>query len=115
MNGFETYSVQSWLFECLTRHPPVAKEPAPKNRASRPSAITRVLSSLTACAALASVSVTTATVSAAPLAGGAQPISLTDRNMVVELPTAYWSRAIAEVRSWRAVEEPEVTDPPLLF
>jgi carbohydrate-selective porin OprB len=115
MSGFETYSIQSWLIDCLTRHPPAVRESVPKKRASSPSALTRVMSSLTACAALSSVSVATAAVSAAPRMGGDHPTSLTDQNIVVDLPTAYWSRAIAEVRSWRVVEEPEVTDPPLLF
>jgi hypothetical protein len=114
MNGFETYSAQSWLVDCLTRHPPVVEEPKSRRSGSPTSAITRVLSSLTICAAMSVASFATAAVSAAPV-NASQHRYQADQNIVVELPTAYWSRAIAEVRSWRTVEEPEVTDPPLLF
>jgi hypothetical protein len=113
MNGFEAYSVQSWLIDCLTRHPPAAEESPPKKRTTSSSAITRMLSSLTACAALGSVSVTMAAMSL-PMFGSPHT-ARAEQNMVVEPPAAYWSRAIAEVRSWPTVTEQEVTDPPLLF
>lgn len=41
-------------------------------------------------------------------------MKIPDHN-IVERPSAFWSHAIAEVRSWRLVEEQDVTDPPLLF
>lgn len=114
--GFETYSVQSWLSECLTRHPQAIKESTQKKRPSSPSALMRVFSSLTACAALSSVSFATAAVSAPPPIGSATAATLMIPGQnIVELPSAFWSHAIADVRSWRPVKEQDVTDPPLLF
>ena len=113
MSGFEAYSVQSWLIDCLTRHPPAAEEAPRKARKSSSSALTRMLSSLTACAALGSVSVATAAMSLPNLGGF--PAPATEQSMVIEPPAAYWSKAIAEVRSWPTVEEQELKDPPLLF
>jgi hypothetical protein len=121
MTGFETYSAQSWLVDCLTRHPPAVRESTQKRSpSSSPSALTRMLSSITACAALSCVNVATSAVSNPPAVGGtAVAATLTNRQAngqnIVELPSVFWSRAIAEVRGWRPIEEQDVTDPPLLF
>jgi hypothetical protein len=115
MNGFDAYSVEAWLVDCMTRHPPVEKRERPKQRGGSPSVFTRVLSSLTACAVLSSISV--ATVTASSPVTGAFPATLrhaNHENMVVQ-PSAFWSQAIADVRSWRDVKEQSVTDPPLPF
>jgi hypothetical protein len=112
MNGFEGYSAQSWLIDCLTRHPAV-EESLPKKRTPTSSALTRMLSSLTACAVIGSVTIATVAISLPKF--GAPPTLSTVQGIVLEPPPAYWSKAIAEVRSWPTVEEQEVTDPPLLF
>lgn len=116
MNGFDAYSVEAWLVDCMTRHPPVEKRERPKKRGGSPSVFTRVVSSLTVCAALSSLSMATVAVSSSMSAGlPAKQRPADYGNVVVDLPSAFWSRAIAEVQNWRDVKEQLVSDPPLPF
>lgn len=116
MNGFETFSADSWIIDGLSRHPAIDASSAPRKRNASSASLTRVFSSTIACAMLTSLSLAGATVSRPVFAFGASLAALqVDQNFVVGLPAAYWSHAISEVRSWPALKEQEISDPPLLF
>jgi hypothetical protein len=114
MNNFEEYSVKSWLDEGMTRHPPRAA--SANGRIDRKPWPVNLLIPFIAATAVAFVTHAPVAIATPGARASHAEVSATDDGLIIwGSPAIYWSKAIADLRAWRPVSEPDVESPPPLF
>jgi hypothetical protein len=113
MNNFETFDIGAWVVDGLTRH--VNASPAGRKRKNKRPTVTVSLR-VAAVAASAFLTIATPWLSMQAQTPFAETIAslqaLRSADVIIGSPVNYWSRVDAEMRTWKRINSPKISDIP---